>query len=45
MIAAGYRPAVGPPSVLGADGMPDFGNAWSFGGPQVERADDFMLEG
>jgi hypothetical protein len=59
LIAAGYRPAVGPPSMLGAvflnpvhthiprgaDGMPDFGNAWSFGGPQVERADDFMTEG
>jgi hypothetical protein len=40
MIAGDYRPAVGPPSVLGADGMPDFGNAWS-----LERADDFMLEG
>jgi hypothetical protein len=40
MIAGDYRPAVGRPSVLGADSMPDFGNAWS-----LERPDDFMLEG
>jgi hypothetical protein len=29
----------------GPDGMPDLAAAWSFGGPQAERADDFMMEG
>jgi hypothetical protein len=29
----------------GPDGLPDFAAAWSFGGPQVGQADDFMMEG
>jgi Ring finger domain len=29
----------------GADGMAEFANAWTFGGPQVDRVDDFRMEG